>query len=371
MAKPKVGIATWYRNGNFGGTLQAFALANVIDKFGYQSEFISYLPNYNIKNKILRLLKNLVFSLFYPSSSSSRKMIWSFVKNELQQSPTFTMYDHLQKYANDNYSAAICGSDQIWNCVKCIEEFYFLTFIEKDKRIAYAPSVGVQSINKQYHDKFCQYISEIPFLSIRETKGQSIIKEITGRNAKLVLDPTLLLTAEEWLQFSKKQSTENVNIDKEYILCYFIGENIEYYKFVNKFAAKVNLPIYYISSKRKDMGDSQIPCGVREFIKQIDNAKYFFTDSFHGLCFSIIFQKHVGVFWRFSENDPISQNSRVANLINLLNLNILIVDKDTVFESFISSPPNYCTSNIILDMLRKDSIDYLYNALQKVTNNLM
>lgn len=371
MLNNKIGIATWYRNGNYGGTLQAVALAYILKNMGYHVEFIRYRPNLSIKYKIERFFKNIMFSILYPKSSVSRNKIWNFVDEEMPQSPTFTKNsESLCLYAQKNYIAAICGSDQIWSSINGVDDFYFLTFVEKNKRIAYAPSIGVENINYKYREKFRRCVEDIPFLSVREEKGQSIIYELTGKKSQLVLDPTLLLTGDEWRIFAEKITPSTSLLPaRKYILCYYIGEYNKYCKFTDSLAAKLQLPVYYISSKRYNMGKSQVVGGVREFVQLIDKASYVLTDSFHGLCFSIIMQKHVGVFWRFSENDPKSQNSRVANLINLLNLNKLIVDSNTVLETFLSTPPDYSSSNSILDMYRKKSKDYLYNALQKTIDH--
>ncbi len=218
-----VGIVTWHKNGNYGGTLQAYALMKTVEELGYKPEFIDYRPDHSVLRSILRKYKNTIISLLYPVSAMSREHIWEFVSSSMPESPPLTSQEELIAYAASQYDACICGSDQIWSLVGKQEPFYFLSFCSKEKRIAYAPSIGLSDVSDSDREFFARYVSAIPFLSVREKRGVEIIRELTSRKAELVADPCVLRTAAEWREFASEKL-----YDGEYILCYFVGINSRY-----------------------------------------------------------------------------------------------------------------------------------------------
>ena len=113
------------------------------------------------------------------------------------------------------------GSDQVWNpTYPYSPEPYFLTFARFGiKRIAYAPSFGVSQLDAGVHDQYRAWLNGIYRLSVRERHGAAIIKELTGRQAEVVLDPTLLLTESDWRMMAKNPKTR-----EPYIFCYQLGE---------------------------------------------------------------------------------------------------------------------------------------------------
>ena len=364
----KIGIVTWYKNGNFGGTLQAFALQTVLQRQGYETEFVNYNEANKLTTKIKRILKNIFVRIKYPSSAISRKKIWKFVKKNMNESRFFNNYNKLKDYAKENYKVAICGSDQIWSNINEINEFYYLTFMEKSKRIAYAPSIGVNKIDKEKEKKFKEYINDIKYLSVRETYGRNIIKKITGNSAKVVLDPTLLLNSNEWRYFLKLPPPQNKS---RYILCYFISYKKEYVDFAERLSKQTNLPIIYISSAKIKFGKpkQRSKCGIREFITLINEAEYVLTDSFHGLVFSINFNKKVAVFRRFNDNDIICQNSRIYSILEQLGIENFLLETTDDVKKIIDNEFNYIEINKKLNSLRIKSNNYLFESLNQVLSD--
>ena len=110
----RIGIVTWYKNGNYGGTLQAYALMKTLQKFNYEVEFI----NYDKTNGLSRNIRNLAFHILFPNSALSRDRIYQFVNKEFYQTSKLAEIQELKLYS-EKYDAVICGSDQIWCIVRC------------------------------------------------------------------------------------------------------------------------------------------------------------------------------------------------------------------------------------------------------------
>ena len=360
---------TWHKNGNFGGTLQAYALMKTVEELGYQPEFIDYQPDHSVMKSIIRKLKNAVVLLLYPLSAKSRAHIWEFVRSRMPESPLLTSLKELVEYTTSQYDACICGSDQIWSLVGKLEPAYFLSFCPKAKRIAYAPSIGLSEVSDSNREFFRQHVSSIPFLSVREKRGVEIIKELTSLEAELVADPCILRTATQWRKFaSKKLKSE------EYILCYFIGINDRYLEIGKKLGQEYGLPLKFVSSKRvkydRRCGE-QVPCDLPEFVSMFDNAKYILTDSYHGLIFSLILEKDFGVFERFSLDDPLNQNSRIYSLLSVLgDEEAIIVDAETA-DSVLHRIRSLEDINNKLQEFRSKSICYLERSLDIATSTVL
>lgn len=151
-------------------------------------------------------------------------------------------------------------------------------------------------------------------MSVREEDGQKIIRELTGRNAEILLDPTMLLPQNQWNALSKKPHKE---LPEHYVVCYFLGMiDKKYNKIIQDFAKKVKLPIIMLF-------DISYPdyyvFDPNEVLYCIKNAEYVLTDSFHGSVFSILFKKNFYVFGR--NEGKINMSSRLNTLLNTFDLN--------------------------------------------------
>lgn len=364
----KIAIVTWYKNLNYGGTLQAYALQKTLNHLGYDSEFINYCPHEkNVSYRVIRMLKDIACFCYKPKLYKSRKRIIKFIENKLKVSPPYYTYDQLMDSATERYSAAICGSDQIWANIEAkVEPLNYLTFISNNKRIAYAPSIGYNKIPDSIRDVFKQYVSEIRFLSVREQQGAKIIKEITGRDAEVVLDPSLLMTKEQW--GAEIKQTKGVDIRGEYIFCYFLGRNSDYAEYANKLAEYTGYPVITLESKRNKMhGVAKKIADPLDFLYLMNNAAYILTDSFHGTAFSINLGKQFGVFKRFKDNDPICQNSRIYNILEKTCLESRLISAETPLSYFVKEI-DYNMVESLLNIERKKSLEYLNGALNSVLN---
>ena len=365
-----VAIMTWYAYRNYGSALQASALYEVIRRLGYAPCMINYAPKGDAvvlrdaslsqyALKALNRLKNRGKRAFV--SPEREALFAEFLAQHITETEPRNTFPELAEL-NETFDAFVCGSDQIWAPV-CFDDKYFLSFVEqKEKCVSYAPSIGLPRVaNAAIREKMAREIANFTHLSVRETQGAELIRELTGKEATVVVDPTLLLQAEQWDNFAATEEAKK--IDGEYIVCYFLGDAERYIPHVKRLSEKYGMPAYLIPVTKQTFEIPAVPfeVGPREFVSLIRGAAHVCTDSFHGMAFSVNYQTPFTVFKRFAETDSRNQNSRIISLLSLLSLEERLVD-----------PAAECLSNTVdfsaaadkLETLRTASATYLINALQ-------
>ena len=334
----KVGIITWIRYENYGTVLQATALAEVIRQLGYSPVEIDYRPrsiNDDSKFNILeglprgaKFLKN-IFNGVYESTRKT-ELYHKYLSTNLSVTEPCNTTPELMEL-NKDFDAFICGSDQIWSPAG-FDEKYFLSFVNNpEKMIAYAPSFGLPEIkNAIIAKKMKVLINRFVHLAVREQQGAEIIYKLCGKRATVVLDPTLLLSPHKWKKFEEQADYGQQNMPEKYIICYFLGDYSRYMKTVKAMSKVLNMPYFVIPQFKKQVCKSDaVPfeVGPAEFLKLWAHASYAITDSFHGLAFSLNYNIPYTVFKRFSENDPLNQNSRIINILKLTGMEKRLVDE--------------------------------------------
>lgn len=361
----KIGIVTWYDKGfNYGSTLQAFAMQSYLESKGYECELINYKPENRKIHKILKeILKRIYLLLFNYKVYKNWKTMQKWVNCNIKESKLILSYNELKKYSQ-KYDIVICGSDQIWcNSHNKVNPFYYLQFADKDKRISYAPSIGKSYIEDNLKETFAKYVKEIKYLSVREEKGAELIKKYSKRVAEVVMDPTFLVNEKMWDNLTK--ISKNRIIEEPYIFAYFLSKNEEYFEQVKKVAKKKNLRIVtvpMIYSKN----ELAIEANHEEFLNLIKNAEYVITDSFHGMAFSINFEKDFIIYKRFKDDSNITENSRIYNLLEKLKLYNRLVTEDNSIDKILNSNINYYEVKKDLDKLIDKSQRYLIESINYV-----
>ncbi len=210
----KIGMLTFYSEYNYGAMLQAYALQTKIKELGYSAEFIRFFdrkfkeekPTNTIcrVKKILKNLKSVEFSIkkyIINRHIGERKysLFDDFVERYISTSRNaYYSLEDLKK-ADNEYDAFVTGSDMVWSDIGQNLDAYFLTFASEGKRISYAPSLtGRENETVEQREQYKNWINRIDFLSCREKYGVNYISNITGRKAKQVVDPTLLIEKEVW-----------------------------------------------------------------------------------------------------------------------------------------------------------------------------
>lgn len=331
----KIGILTINDYTNYGNRLQNYAVQEVLKSLGTDPVTIVNSTRVNrtttkIDSRLQRLLKLFLkrefknFKKKYylringnqirEAQATKVNNFKSFSNQYINETDSSISIDNIPKDLNDSFDYFITGSDQVWNpSFRHFSEIDFLTFAPQNKRIAYSPSFGISSVPEEYKEDFKRWINEMSFLSVREDAGVRIIKELTGRESTVLLDPTMMLDKDKWFEISKK---DKFKPDVPYLCTYFLGETFEAHKAsVYKIAKSNNLEVVNLGSVY-DLNRYSID--PSEFLDYIASSELFLTDSFHGAIFSIIFEKPFIVFDRLGKLP--SMNSRIDTLLTKFNL---------------------------------------------------
>ena len=288
----KAGIVTIYDpNPNYGNRLQNYAVQETLKKLGLEVETLSFEQSkINFKVLIKYYLQKIsgyklpgeknFWKLYIPKVIKFENFNKKYIKT--------VKINNLKEIREKDFF--VVGSDQVWNpewyedC-KIKKEMYLLTFADDSKKICFSPSFSVEKLPSKWEEWFKVNLNKFPRLSVREDTGAKIIENLTGRKAEVLIDPTLMLSKEEW----KKLSADNKITEKDYILTYFLGGRDEKTdEDLKKYSKELDTKVYNLLDYSQPDIYTSDPC---EFVNLIDNAKLVVTDSFHACVFSFIFKK--------------------------------------------------------------------------------
>lgn len=381
-----IGLCVRYFHENYGGMLQAFATTKILEKKGIEYEIIRYKKKKTISfiiKSLPRICNNVLFNDKYEALQKkiSLKCNPQFSKNndirmkefEKFKKKNFTKlskeyYGFKELSENSKkYDAVITGSDQLWSPAGLPTNFYNLMFVQDSiKKISYASSFGVKTIPWYQKNRTKNYLNRIEYISMRENAGKELVKQLTGRDVPVVLDPVFMFDKEEWKDLIPNKKI----IEEKYIFAYFLGTSLEYRNQVIKFARKENLKIVTLRhmdqyvKEDEDFGDyAPYDVGPDKFLNLLRNAEYVCTDSFHGAVFSIIYRKQFQVFNRYKDKSKHSKNSRIETLCN--NLELQQCRYNGKIEDLIENKINYGKVEKNLDKMKKETNEYLKKALNK------
>lgn len=373
----RIGVMTFHKSKSHGAMLQAFALQKTLEKLGNEVEIINYdrffLKSQNevsagttitkIKRFAIQFVMYLYETIYKKKIAVKMAKFESFRSNYLKIG--LKEYHTSEELKNDKptYDAYVTGSDQVWNPDSINHDAFYFTFLDFTARtIAYAPSIGVSKLdNNTIRDKMKNYLQHVQFLSCREKTGAAIIASITNRHVEQVLDPTFLLTKEEWSALIPKKTER-----KPYVLCYFLGSLQYGREYAKTIAKRMDYDIVTISQSPVEIFSrhtKEVDVGPLEFLTLFEGASIICTDSFHGTAFSIIFQKPFYSFCRRNPNGAASRISRLRDILENLNLSQrLIMPGGTFAEAELKI--DYREPIRLLDEERERSINYLTQALK-------
>ena len=364
--KKDVGILTYHTGYNYGASLQAYALMITIKKMGFSCEIINFETErflasremFSRKPTRLKEVIKIASRLPYYGDLKERQRLFDSYTNEyLDISPLYRSEQEVIAHSTE-YKCIVCGSDQIWNLSQndspAANPLFFLNFPKTQRRISYAASFGIwvkDASDKE--DVFLPWLKQFDSISVRETSGVEYVKSL-GLDCKLCLDPTLLLDAQDYDHICVERL-----IPEKYVLLFSwmcTEDVIQAAKLVGK---ELKLPVYNIVPPPRAMFKGikrKLDVGPSEFLSMIKYAEFVVTNSFHGAAFSITFEKpYVSIVTGKADlrmKSLLEQLGLKKHLVSNKNLNInelMKIDYSAVREKKIS--------------LRKDSLDYLKNAL--------
>lgn len=368
----KVEIITRHSVPNYGSLLQSYATQNTIEKLGYESEIINYTRYEERYNNLANTLlqgkkwnKNIVLRTIYkmiqtPNYAKMYKKFEAFRKDFLKE--TESEYGSCEELTENIPTADIycSGSDQIWGKIgtKNFDESYFLEFAKNRKCISYASSFGKTELSEELKEKLPKLLEKYSKILVREDSAKDILNSFGIKNAEQVLDPTLLMTKDEWQNLAKKSKLNLEN--KKYILMYQLHDNKEFDAFAKRFAKEKKMKLLRISPSIFHIIRSgkliYLP-NQFDFLNYFNNAEYILTDSFHATVFSIIFNK------KFIDIMPKNNTgTRIKSILNLFNIPNRILNSYTDFN-LIDGEINYNEVNEKIMKERENSINLLREAI--------
>lgn len=374
--KKKIAILTFSRAHNYGSILQGYALQKYInDNFDCKCDIIDFSNRsqkemYNIfktNNSIKNIIKNIIAVITYPLMKREYDDFESFIEKNLCFSKNKYEESKKMKELNEMYDIFIAGSDQVWN-IKCkdADDVYFLNFIDGKKKIAYAPSFGAQDLNtcSDNPKKYANYLNSFDYLSIRENNGKKWIKNLTGKNVPVLIDPTLFYSKEEWYPLMSPPLTK-----KKYILYYSFHFTQEINKVVKKISKKLGLPVIVLSAHAWVYNLCALygfslakHSGPSEFLRLINDAEIVLSNSFHGTVFSTIYEKN---FWFLYGSIQDETDDRALTLVKQLEIEDRILKVEDVDNCDFYTIPNYENVSRNLKTLRKEAFEYLKKSINE------
>lgn len=313
----KLSIVTLNGYFNYGNRLQNYALQEALKKYDLEVDTlrITRTPKREIMKPMLRNIRDYIKNPSeYMLEKKRNEVFMSFSRTYINESLSkYYLTDDL-KFLNEEVDYFVTGSDQVWNPeMNRLSSKYFLEFAEDKKKIAYAPSFGVEELSTDASKKYKEWIESIPYLSVRENEGAVLIKQLTNRRAEVLVDPTMLLSREEWLKIAKKAKNKPKG---KYLLTYFLGGiPSEHEKKIFDLSKRYSMPIINLG----DINEAETyKTGPSEFIDYINDCSLFFTDSFHGVAFSILLNTPFVVYERATASS--TMYSRIETILNKFNL---------------------------------------------------
>ena len=351
---------------NYGNILQSYALQEVLLRYSDRVETLwhesdNFLPRIWWKWSWKEFVKFLVdwkgFRRDFLNGHTGREMVrQSRIKMFCDR------YIHIRysvaelKDLDAEYDCFIVGSDQVWNYHFTNLKDSLLTFAEKGKRLSYAASICTPVVPPKIEKELCEGFRGMRAISVREEEGAEFVQRISGCHAEVHVDPTMLLTAEEWRAVARKPQWCS---EDDYLLTYFLGKRPDV---IDQIAKEYSLSVVNLLD---DSVFDHYVTDVAEFLWLIDHAKLFYTDSFHGTVFSILFRTPFVVCNRMGDSTSEKMSSRIDTLLQRFDLKERRGTKKNKF--CISDPLQILFSPRTNDILAEERIrsnDFLRTFLQ-------
>jgi hypothetical protein len=362
----KIAIQTLRLTNNYGGILQAFALQFYLENLGFET---THINRFNRPSSITLKVKITLYKLYYHSFYSAERLVnlkyASFINKYINLSEKLFSLKEWQNYIQKNkFDLVFVGSDQVWRLeyIKDLYPEFFLDFKSTDiKKASYAASFGVNNFDDYPLDEIKSLVSDFSGISIREDSGKLFLNKIVGQEVHHHIDPTLLLSAKEY--------TQKFNLDdkkkRDEIFCYVLDKSEAKQRIINDVKDQLNLNVNFVYGAGVTLNnykDSDILSkpSIEDWLQNFLCAEFIITDSFHGMVFSIIFNKPFMVI--ANEERGVS---RFTSLLSILGLeerlvflnedwNVAILNKDIDFTQI----------NSIVNDERERSKKYILNLLK-------
>lgn len=359
-------VITRHGPSNYGSVLQSVATLEVLKRLGVDAEIIDYqrederglkavLANVNHKEGYSNPLKKLLYiGIRFPMEWMAQRKFDKIRANHLKMTTRCKNTTELQNLQADEF---MTGSDQVWGPVltEPYDSNYFLGFVnDNTKKIAYAASFGKTKFDEHTVEAYSKLLNRYNHIAVREDCAKELLEDWHIKCDGQVLDPTLLLTGEEWSRLIAKKRKPG------YVLIYQIHNNPKLNELAKEISARLNLPLYRVSPSLHQFNRGgkfiYLP-DLGGFLSAIKDCSYFVTDSFHGTCFALNFNKQfVEVL---PNNGTASRNQSILKLTSLTD-RIISDSKDL---DIVDKVIDYDEVNKILKNERRKSMDILKHMI--------
>lgn len=362
----KVGIITFHNSYNCGSMLESYAMQTIVEKRGAKPFMINF-SNYGQQNlysvfpkskSIKEIIKNCLSIPAMKRIKNNNECYEKFKNENFNLTKRYVKMDEIE----DKFDVVVAGSDQIWNItIEDGDDAYFLPWVKKAKKVAYAPSFGSKNILKYSKNpqKYKKMIDDFDSVSIRENNGKKWIKELCNKDVDVLLDPTLLLTANDYENIIDK----NFNVDGEYIFFYCPSFDKNICKFVKQISKKYNLKVITWSTKSyfykliERFGFELVPYeSPNLYLNLMKNARLVITTSYHGTIFSTIYKKD---FITVKNGGMYGDDDRVITLLKQLNMMEQLIPFDYDDEFDYLKKVDYSNYEKNIKNIKEKSINYI------------
>lgn len=370
MKYNKIGLLTFQSSNNYGALLQCYALSTTLEELGFvvqifnlKKEHIKDIEDLPFLSRNKRVLKKSINNAIFESAFDDFKK--KYLNNKFTKD--IAAKDGLKEFSN-SFDAVVVGSDQVWRgaYTKKLQSSFFFDFIsDNTKKISYAASFGLDYFEgyKNNEPEIKTLINKFDAISVREAEGVKICKETFNVEAIHVLDPVFLLSKERYQKIIAPEFKKNEN---KYIAYYFLNPD-NYRKSIltsvkKEFKIKDEINIYTndkFSFRNPSLNLSKYKFkSFSTWLGELSNADFVVTDSFHGLAFSIIYNKQFVCIANSKRGA-----SRMKSLLNLFKLNHRLVNEGESISFETLETIDYTEVNKIINTQKQKSIDFLQKSI--------
>lgn len=377
-------LTKFYKNYNYGGMLQGYALHKAISDLGYSVDLISYdvganpnpvypglrqqIRQYGAMSAVQKAGEKAVGKCAFMISdllAERRELFDRFMEDTGAGTEVYD--DAGAKELGGRYKAFISGSDQVWN-PNAVRNLYLQTFIDDpDRKISYAASIGRDALSEREASVLIPAIRRFGSISVREKTAENLLKKYIDAPVVTSLDPTMLLSREEW-----DQAASEPVVRGKYALVYFFSDSLAVRRKAEKFCKKHGMRMVFLPYAKQEynLTDSSGPgervakAGPREFVSLVKGAQFVITDSFHGAVFSLIYRKPFAVFER-NKSGHVSMNSRLYDLLELFGQSHRLTDVRNIgdLDNLLEIDADRITS--VMEREKARSLEFLSGAIQR------
>lgn len=373
--KKVVGLLTFHAAYNYGSVLQAYATQIGITKLGHECQVINFrfqgqekmYALYSFGGNLKSKLSNIYILPKHFKRHERSKRFEEFIKTHLNVTKCVRSREEILECL-PRYDVYMSGGDQLWNIHVVEYELdesvcgvYYLDFIFNARKASFSTSIGNMTLDDLMFKK--KLLSSYDYISTREAKGVEMIEQVLEykKTVHEVLDPVFLLDTEDWRALTYSDRI----IKDKYVLVYTLSARriIEgWSKAVKPFAEKHNLKVVILSTKFSALDKNVITilnAGPVEFLNLYSNAEVVIADTFHALCFAILFRKPFYVLG----NKYYTNDIRKVALVKKIHLEDRMIEDESVLGTIDDYSIDYTEANSYISKYQIESFECLKEAI--------